>query len=176
MTQPYLRLSALEPLERLRVRPRAAYAGTITEPGALVSDGKSIFVFDDVPEERRPLAEEVAARPAGPERRRVSQDEAAQVFAAMERGASRRAHVLGQMEKPQWIHAGGLDRVAVLRYGRGGSTGYVLLDAHRLLLLSHLTGSDEIRCEGPSRRVLLRRAGRPVAGMTALPVVPRVEP
>ena len=174
--QPVIRLSALQPLDRLRMRTRSAYTGTITEPGTLVSDGKLIFAWDRVPEARRELAEEVAARRPEEGRRRVSQAEAAVVFEAIGRAAAKRARVLGQMEKPLWIHASRLDHVAVLRYGRGGSTGYVLLDAHRLLLLSRLTDSDEILCEGPSRRVLLCRKGKPVAGMTALPLMPQVEP
>lgn len=176
MSSTIIQLSALQPLEKLRVRTRGAYRGTVTEPGTLVSDGKLIFAWDRVPEDRRPFAEEVAARPAEEGRRIVSQSEAEQVFEGIALAAAKRARVLGQIEKPLTVNASRLDHVAVLRYGRGGSTGYVLLDAHRLLLLHHLTDADEVLCEGPSLRVLLRRKGKPVGGMTALAAAFRIEP
>ena len=172
---PAIRLSDLQPLETLRVRVREAYNGTITEPGPLVSDGKVMFAWDRVPDEQRRLAEDLSER-RRPDGRRVSQAEALQVFEALGRRGLAKAQVVGQLEKPLWINASNLDRVALVRYGRASAPSYVLLDAYRLLLLRRLTGSDEIRCEGPSQRVVLCRKGTPVAGMTALPVVPSIEP
>lgn len=173
MSRRVFRLSGLEPLEKLRLRRNGAYTGTVTEPGDLVSDGKLIFAADRIPEERQALAREVASR-SGVIHRRVSQDEAGRVFGAIAREAARRAQLLGQAPKPLWVNATDLEAVAVLRYGRGGSTGYVFVDAYRLLLLQHLTGFDEIRCGGPGSGVLLRRGGEPVGGMTALQMAPEV--
>lgn len=175
MAEPIIRLSELQPLDRLRVRLRGAYNGTITEPGTLVSDGKVIVAWQHVVAEQRPLVEEVARVDAA-DRRLVTQEEAHRLFAMLGRRRSVRAQVLGQIEKPLWINASSLDRVALLRYGRGRNAAYLLLDAYRLLLLDRLTAPDEIRCEGPGGAVALRRRGEVVAGMTALPVVPMVEP
>lgn len=168
-------LSNLAPLEKLRLRTSSAYAGTVTEPGPLVSDGRVIFDAGRVVPAAQPLADEVAARSRPTLRRAVPQSEAAALFASLAQDASRRAHLLGQAEKPLWLQASALDHVAVLRYGRGGSTRYVLLDAHRLLLLHRLTAFDEICCDR-GHHVLLRAKGLPVGGLTSLPVAPDVVP
>lgn len=174
MARPVVRLSDLEPLGALRVRPRSAYRGTITTPGRLASDGKVILRTDRLPAAHRDLAEQVV-RPPDEAEPPVPQAEARRVFAAVVEDASKRAQVLGQWPKPAWLAAAEVERVAVLRYGRGGSTRYVFTDAHRLVLLQTLTGADEWLCAGPQAPVLLRRRGRPVAVLTALRIEPAVE-
>lgn len=169
-------LSELEPLEKLRVRTRGAYDGTVTEPGTVVSDGKVLFAGDGVVSSRRDLASSFAEHRAADRQAIIPQEQAQRLLRGMARRASRKAEVLGQMKKPDWIAAADVDRIAVVRYGRGKRAGYLVLDAHRLLLLRHLVAYDEIRCGGPKQGVVLHKAGQPVGAMTALQIDPEVSP
>lgn len=174
MSQPVIHLSQLKPLSTLRLRTSGAYEGTVTEPGTLVSDGKLIFARPQVPPAVEPLADRLVAAVEEADRTPVPQATVQEVFEGLVRRADKKAEVIGQIEKPEWIRAA-LDNLAVLRYGRGGSIRYVFTDAHRLLLLRKLAQADEIRCEGPQAPVLLCRQGRPVGGLTALRIDPAVE-
>lgn len=173
MPNPAIELSVLQPLEVLRVRTRGAYEGTITAPGKLVSDGKILFVLDRVLKGEKELAASVADKASAPPV--IPQEKAAQVFEAITKEATKKATVLGQLEKPGWVRADGTDRLAVLRYGRGRSTRYVFVSAYRLLLLKKLLRSDEVRCAGPHTPVLLRRRGKAVGALTALTIEPQIK-
>ncbi len=173
MSKPAIELSVLQPLEALRVRTRGAYEGTITAPGKLVSDGKILFSLDRVLKKEKELAESVVEKAS--RRNVIPQEKAAQVFKVIAKEATKKATVLGQLEKPGWVRADGTDRLAVLRYGRGRSTSYVFVSAYRLLLLKKLLRSDEVRCAGPQSPVLLRRRGRAVGVLTALTIEPHIQ-
>lgn len=153
----------------LRLRTSGAYEGTVTSPGDLISDGKIIFSMRAVPETNRDLAIRLSEK-RKPEAKPVSQNQAGDVFQKVRKRASKKARLLGRVEDPSWILSLQRDSIAVLRYGRGRSTRYVVVDAHRLLLLEKMVAFDEILCERPSAPVLLRRKGKPVGVLTAFQV------
>ncbi len=165
-----------EEVGALGLRAKGAYAGTVTEEGALVSDRYVLFNGHFVRKEARATAEALREQVDGD--RRVCQDEARDRLNAARERAQYAGELLGHVEAGPAVRVKP-DRIAGIRYQekKRGRWRYVWVDAYRLRLLSELFKQPvSLFCAAWDEPVVLKRGSRTVGCiMPASPYVLDIE-